>query len=113
MYHVHFGVTKYDGTAPSEDRLPAGFLSDGDSFLCWGEGAKEDDDTLHIIAMEQEDPDNDRLADLRRRLAPYAVGFGERLFDYAVVSDAADWSRLNDGDVYVWTPREGDNDLVY
>jgi hypothetical protein len=112
-YHVHFGVAGYVGPKP-DNSLPAGFITDGDSFLTWGE-QHETDGTLHIIGMEQERPTWDRVTELRKRLAPAVVGFGERLFDYVVVTTAADWCTLDNApeDTFVWTPREGEGDLVY
>lgn len=106
--YLHFGVVNPQDQDP--DRLPYGVISDGDSFTCWGEPVGSDrigpdDDPLHVIVDLSvhsgflATPEN---VERGRRLLQSLLLPGERLTDYFVVTDAADWSK----DVVIVT-REG------
>lgn len=120
MRHVHIGIRGNGETHPSLHRqrpgfLPDGFITDGDSFLEWGEGRygqHEHDDTLHVVVRVPEvgalpGREGKRVEDLRDDLSQYLQP-GERLYDYVVVTDAEDWGKnqriwLSDGTI---TPEE-------
>jgi hypothetical protein len=129
MKAMHFGIW-IDPELPDEsDRLslPPGFVSDGDSFLVWGEDA--DDDTIHLVyAYETHrlpdlseddmtgfspvrgwvrrqgvwDRERQHIVRLRSQLAEKLVesnAQGLRLIDYVVISDSEDWAE----DQAIWT----------
>lgn len=110
MKHLHFGVLRDDDTYRSDEAiefaqgpegLPPGFITDGDSFLNWGNKPLETDDdnglySLHVIyPYDGERPD---VQDLRSSLAVW-VGPGARLVDYVVESDSDDWAASQ----HIWT----------
>jgi hypothetical protein len=111
---VHFGILH-----PAKDRkdnLPDGFISDGDSFLTWGE-QHDADNTLQVLAHRFVFPTPVRsshqrdaqqiISEMRHTLNAILVG-DERLFDYAVVTDSDDWAEGQS----VWTPTESDTSVV-
>lgn len=105
---LHFGIVS-DGSVPEDRWLPAGFISDGDSFMNWGDpgpDGRQRDMTLHVIKVVPEtDMDSiDAIQHIKRRIdweresLSKALGPNERLADYVVITDADDWGER----VRVW-----------
>jgi hypothetical protein len=97
--YLHFGVVNPQRL--DADRLPEGLISDGDSFTAWGEAPGTDlvraNDPIHVIVDLDYFPGYDvtRPQDLEagRRMLESLLLPGERLTDYMVVTDSADWSQ--------------------
>jgi hypothetical protein len=101
---LHLGIITNDGIVPPSPRiLPHGMVTDGDSYLCWGDdsiygsGAGMRDDTLHVVLNGYEGG-RDGVDQQRERLQGHLLP-NERLIDYAVVTDTEDWAE----DQKVWT----------
>ena len=83
--------------------LPEGMVTDGDSFLCWGDdsvygsGAGKHDNTLHVV-MNDYQGGREGVVRQRERLSEFRYVY-ERLIDYAVITDQEDWAE----DQHVWT----------
>lgn len=95
----HHGIILVDPESfewdrPPQREWPTGFTSHGDSFLVWGEHRQGDlaeaDYTLHVI---YEGPLSFAKA---RFMLSNVLRRGERLIDYAVLSDKDDWSEAEE-----------------
>jgi hypothetical protein len=97
--YLHFGVVNPQRL--DADRLPEGLISDGDSFTVWGETFPQEDlgsdDPVHVIVDLDYFPgyslDRPRDLEAGRRMLESLLLPGERLTDYMVVTDSADWSQ--------------------
>ena len=101
---IHYGVV-YNESVPDVD-VPAGFITDDDSFLDWGASK---DRTLHIqsrTALVFAPGQYDTVANqaIRERIErdreTLAAGLtqGQRLADYVVLTNTVDWSE----DQHTW-----------
>ena len=112
-YALHFGLLNYhddftrfvvDQRIPTESAAglaPTLYLvSDGDSFLTWGETGP--DATFHLIVGLNQMPSTGDVCDIAFDLAGWVMkdtdlaldGRNLRLIDYAVLTDTDDWGCL-------------------
>lgn len=87
---LHIGVFTDD---PDPARLPEGYISDGDSFLEWGEAHPGDSRVpLHLIVDVDGGRDARDVVSDARFVLTERLRSDERLTDYAVLTDPTDWS---------------------
>lgn len=88
---LHLGIVNLkpeDGQPDADRGLPPGMITDGDSFLTWGE--VDLDHTLHVIVPGLY-PAYDDVGAARSALAQY-LHSGERLADCVVWTNPEDWA---------------------
>lgn len=108
MKTLHLGIT-WETNIPVKRQhltsrtLPVGMVTDGDSFLCWGDdsvygsGEGKHDNTWHVIVNDYQGG-REGVERERERLLRF-LWVGERLIDYAVITDQEDWAE----DQQLWT----------